>query len=157
MRSSAEIVAYLHEIDDKAHDALFHAFDFRLECCIGYLSFEEAQPWLKPEADWKQDPLSDEGVLDLMRDYMEFAWEKAENHRGLSALRSVNKMRHWCWLLGRDGLVYVCGDAHLYSPYGAPILKRISEAFGFPIPEGKSIARMMDGRPCRPDCEEGCF
>jgi hypothetical protein len=70
-------------------------------------------------------PLSDEAAINEIKGYMPFAWDKANNCRGLSAGRSILHMQAWLWLLGAD-------DAQLddYTHYGKPQLKAICEAFG---------------------------
>jgi hypothetical protein len=91
-----------------------------------------------------------------MRDYMEFAWGKADDHRGLSAMRSVEKFKAWVWLLGNDKLVEFCEDDDHYAYYGAPVLQRICQEYSFPIPDDAGIQRMMKGLPCKDGCTSGC-
>src|SRR5690348_11230377 len=80
-------------------------FGFAGEVLLPYLSAEQVKPFLKPDADlsdWKQEPLKFEAVVTAMREYMEFAWDKVQDHRGISASRSVEKMQAWLWLLGDE-------------------------------------------------------
>jgi hypothetical protein len=81
---------------------------------------------------------------------MAFAWGKARDHRGISASRSVEKMRTWVWLLDDPEITAN------YQNYGAPILRAICERYGFPIPDGDDMRRMSEGEPCRDGCDEGC-
>ena len=89
-----------------------------------------------------------------MRTYMAFALGKAEDHRGLSAGRSVDKLRAWAWVL--------CDDDRFregqqpYRNYGVPILKAMCEHYGFDFPQHGPLQAMAQGLPCRPDCNEGC-
>lgn len=89
-------------------------------------------------------------VLSQMRDYMGFAWDKAKNHRGISASRSVDHFKAWQWLAGDD-----LSDAP-YAQYGAPILMDICQRYGFPIPNDEGLLRMARGEKCFEGCDEGC-
>lgn len=89
-----------------------------------------------------------------LREYMEFAFDKAINHRGLSANRSVLHFENWLWLMERDDLLPFVEDDNNYRSYGVPILKYVARAFDIPIPE--EIANWKNGEPCSPDCEGGC-
>lgn len=132
-------------------------FGFDAEAIIDFLPFDQAKQFLKEgvkEEDWKTVPLTREGVLDKMRDYMDFAWEKAENHRGISASRSVEKMGVWLWLLGDDELLKQFEDTP-YTNYGVPKLMFICQKFGFPFPDNQEVKNMAEGLPCAPGCN-GC-
>ena len=132
---------------------------FRAEVLIGYLDFEHVRPFLKPDAtpgEWTPDPLDEASVAEAARKYMDFAWDKARGHRGISAGRSIDKLTEWIWLLGRDDVVEAI-ELAAYEQYGVPKLVAICEAMGWPIPEGEDVKRMAQGLPCRPDgCDEGC-
>ena len=148
MRTEEEIAQ--HIAATRAEDVL----GFYGEALLEFLSFDKARPFLKTEAtveNWgATPPLTRDAVIARMREYMAFAWEKVRNHRGISANRSVDKMRGWVWLLGDDPITAS------YPQYGAPILYSICDLYGFPVPDGEDIANMSEGLPCRPDCDEGC-
>ena len=131
-------------------------FGFGVGVLIGYLPFALAQPFLKggsSESDWSiYYDLSEESIIEDMRGYMGFAWGKVENHRGISANRSVDKMTAWLWLLGEEGLVTEAS----YPQYGAPILAVISRKYDFDIPDDEGLSRMIAGKLCRDGCDEGC-
>lgn len=162
MRTQAEIVARL---EAKKNDT----FGFGSSVLLDGLDFEHAKPFLKDGVtaeQWNskheapgygrelQFPLLTEADLKAAAlDYLKFAWGKAEDHRGISAARSVKKMTEFCWLLGID-IEWI--EAAEYAQYGCPILKRISELLGAPTPDSEPMLRMMRGEPCRPDCNEGC-
>jgi len=74
--------------------------------------FEEVAPTEGPPSQWAKGQIES---------YLDFAIEKAENERGLSAMRSVQKMREWVWLLG-DQEVYDAFEEADYNPYGLPKL-----------------------------------
>lgn len=150
MRTMAEIAERCRSSDD--------FLGFEQSALLDFLDFEHAQPFLKPEVtpdQWKSKLLTREAILDIMREYMQFAWEKVENHRGISASRSVTKFHAWCWILGEDEAVEICTNTE-YAQYGAPILRALSERFGFPLPSGEVwYERMSTGIPCGvSDC--GC-
>src|SRR5882672_7443328 len=72
---------------------------------LPYLDFDQAKPFLKPEATkevWDQScsTLSREALLKTMEEYMSFGWEKANNCRGLSANRTMSHYIAWTWLAG---------------------------------------------------------
>ena len=100
------------------------------------------------------DPLTVKNVTARMREYMEFAMGKALNHRGLSANRSLMHFETWLWLLGDDEMLSFAEDDKNFPNYGMPVLKAISRKYGFPIPEDAEA--WIDGKKCRPDCQEGC-
>lgn len=72
---------------------------------------------------------TDEGLRNEMREYMEFAFEKANGCRGLSANRSLCHYYAWAWLLGDDALVNALENSE-YCYYGKPQLVTIAERLG---------------------------
>lgn len=123
------------EIQAKARDKDWNdIFGTRVGDVIEFLSFNDVREWLKDEAteeSWTKagmpkarDPQT---IIGLIRDYMPFAWDKANGCRGLSAGRSIMHMQAWLWMLGADEAVAQIED---YSHYGKPQLKAICEAFG---------------------------
>ena len=72
-------------------------------------------------------PASREHMLKVMFDYMEFAWGKANDQRGISANRSIEHYVAWVWLAGdaelSDEIDKMAWDEYCY--YGKPILERI--------------------------------
>ncbi len=142
MRTQDEIVEHI-----RANEGLL---DFTASALVPYLDFEHAKPWLKEDVtadQWKPTPLDRETVLAEMREYMEFAWGKVEDHRGISASRSVDKMGAWVWLLGDDE-VLADFKATGYPNYGAPKLAVVCRAYGFPIPDDEGVQRMIQGDDC---------
>ena len=147
MRTFEEIVKYLHESDS--------FFGFDKEVCVPFLPFEQAKEWLKESvtADkWEPVQLTEQIIIDEMRNYMEFAWGKAKNHRGLSAQRSIEKMEAWLFLLESDLNL----DDFGYRNYGAPKLKAICDKYGFDVPDSPEIVNMMNSEHCGADYECGC-
>lgn len=127
-------------------------FDFGSEVLGQYLPEywkEEAR-----EEMLKERPLEEEAVRAKAIDYLHFAFDKALDHRGLSASRSVLKMREYAWILDLDEAVAFADDDANYPNYGVPVLKKMAQALGVEMPE--SIAAWPDGESCTPHCHEGC-
>jgi hypothetical protein len=123
---------------------------------LKYLPYSMAKEFLKPEVkenDWKQETLTKENVIASMSSYMVFALGKAEDHRGISACRSIDHFKGWLWLLGDDELIKFAD--HNYPMYGAPILKKICDKYGLKFSESKEMTLMAEGEPCSPGCH-GC-
>jgi hypothetical protein len=98
--------------------------------------------------------LTKDAVHSTITDYLEFAFDKAINHRGISTSRSVEKLSEWAWILDRSDLVDFTTDRSNYQNYGVPILKKFAKAFGVELPE--DIRNWIDGEPCEPGCTQGC-
>lgn len=112
-------------------------FGFGINDIIYALSFENAKQYLKEEflskesaqLEWKAQQLkSDSDVISTMRNYLSFAWDKANNERGLSADRSIQHFIAWAWLIDDEfsrklETLYNTN----YAPYGKPILMCIEE------------------------------
>jgi len=80
---------------------------------------------LEDDADlsgWEPDLVDNESVLKECKDYMSFAWGKANNCRGISANRSIMHYQAWLWLLGEDQFDALFDD---YEFYGKPQLEKI--------------------------------
>lgn len=124
-RSQDAIVAELERIRDE------DVFGFKSSVLINYLEYERVKPYLRtvPTKDkWYQYPLDREFTLGLMRDYMPFAWKKANDGRGLSAGRSLAYFSAYIWILGDESIF---GDLETYSDYGKAHLQRICNHYGF--------------------------
>lgn len=151
MRTQEEIVERLKKSDSM--------FGFDSEVMVPYLDFIHAKQFLKDgvtQDQWSSKPRIDEEVKKEAKTYMgEFGWDKAQNHRGISAGRTIEKMTAWAWLLGEDDLIKKVEETD-YQQYGAPKLKAICEHFKWPIPTDKATLRMTEGLPCEESCESGC-
>ncbi len=101
--------------------------------CISCLPYEAASEYLSEEvtADaWDARYLkNDEEVISEIIKYLPFAYNKAENERGLSAIRSLQHFLAWFYCLGNDEMVstihYMMNSD--YAPYGMPVLQRIEK------------------------------
>lgn len=122
-----QILARIEEV--KKNDFMgFETFDL-----VEALDFEDARAFLKEEvsaAEWDARKEKGENPETTIREYLPFAWEKANNCRGLSADRSVSHMAAWLFLAGHGTLVEPMRD--LYQYYGKPCLVVVSELVGFP-------------------------
>lgn len=153
------------EIVKRIEQKIKEPLDFQHEVLLPYLPFEQAKKLFKQEAwdeiakEWKEQPLTREYVLGEAEVYMNaYGWPKCQDHRGISAGRTVDKMIAWIWLAGDDDFAEIIErmiDTD-YAQYGAPILKRICERYGWQIPQDEPTQRMMNGLPCFPDCNNGC-
>ena len=120
-----------------ANDVFGIAFNDLVEA----LPFADAKGYLKDEflmkdsaeAEWESSRIkTDDDVKARMLDYLPFAWEKAEDQRGLSADRSIRHFAAWAWLIDNEFYEKI-EDMYNnnYFPYGEPILAYISEKLGF--------------------------
>ena len=122
MRTQQEILERIkkRQVDD--------IFGFEFPYYVDALEFDNAKEFLKPEvsqSDWKVKTLED--IRQEAIEYMSFAWDKANNCRGISANRSIMHYQAWLWLLGEDW-----GDTLMdeYEYYGKPQLEKICKYFG---------------------------
>lgn len=123
MRTQEEILARIDE--RKQHDPLGFETNDYLTC----LTTENVKPFLKEGVDlseWKPAPHDRESLLKVMEDYMGFAWDKANDGRGISAMRSMHHYMAWIWLAGDD-----LGDLLNYQYYGKDNLVKICEHYGW--------------------------
>lgn len=152
-RTQDEIVARIADVE--AEDW----FGFRREVLIEYLDYQHAKPYLKPEVTGEEQAgqTTRLGSVEAeAKHYLEFAIGKIENHRGISANRSVDKLGEYAWLLSRAD-VLAAMDAADYEQYGAPKVKAFALGMGWPWPaDVVGLNRMADGEPCVGGCEDGC-
>ena len=123
MRSNAEILA---RIEARKNADLLGIEVGDLVACLPY---EAAKPFLQSSVTsemWVPVKRDRDSLLANMLDYMPFAWQKANDGRGLSALRSMAHYSAWTWLAGDD-----FGELTEYEFYGKPHLIRICEQYGW--------------------------
>lgn len=128
-RSQGEILARAQAADDM--------FGWAQEVLLPYLDFEHAKPILNDgvTADgWAKYAADSAKVRDEALSYYVFALGKIEDERGISAERSVVKLREYAWLMGLDDVVAAM-DAAGYAPYGAPKVAAFAAGLGF-TPDG---------------------
>lgn len=156
-RTPEEIVARITEV---APRDFFGAESTRLlralpwEHAAPLLTDDARQSYEKGEQTWEVKTHPRQAILN----YLPFAMNKADSHRGLSANRSIDHMRGLTWLLG----CYDKVEWDNFENYGAPVLKQIA---GMLSPEGATLwaelatpglERMAMGEPCEDGCSEGC-
>ena len=126
MRTEQEIIDRIRFLDKEDYRDFLGTQQTDL---INYLSFDAAMDagFLKESAtgdDWYQLPQDCESVREQISGYMDFAWDKANNCRGISAGRSLDHMKAWVWMLGHDTT-----PLEDYTHYGKPQLRAICEHF----------------------------
>lgn len=139
--------------------------NFEPEVLLDFLPFDSAKPFLdkkfvedsEAKKKWKKMTFdyTEEAVRKEMVRYMTFAWGKVENHRGISAGRSVQKMESFLWLLGDDETLQAMKAAS-YENYGAPMLAVICHKYDLPIPQNEAVQRMIRSERCGADYDCGC-
>lgn len=125
MRTQEEILKKIESLKD------IDFFGFITGDLINMLEYQHAKPFLKDDAkesDWKPNPNTQEFLLKTMEEYMEFAWDKANNCRGLSAGRSMNHYEAWLWLYDGNAAGSI-GSLQEYEYYGKDKLVAICEYF----------------------------
>ncbi len=104
---------------------------FETDEYLRFLDFEHAKPYLKEgtkSEQWgKPTENSTENILQIMLDYMSFAWEKAKGCRAISASRSISHYKAWIWMLDDDFQF----DENSYCHYGKNLLREICKQYGW--------------------------
>lgn len=110
-------------------------FGFGVSDIIMALPFDCAKQFLeeeflnKPEAEeiYEKDRLkTKKDVLDRMEDYLPFAYDKAEDKRGLSADRSIQHYIAWAWLIDDEFYKWLENEYETnYHSYGLHILRKV--------------------------------
>lgn len=88
--------------------------------------------------------------------YLSFAWDKALDHRGISANRSILHIKNWLWLIGDEEALRFAESRGNYAQYGAPILKYVGNKYGAKMPDDERAERMARGEFCELGCDNGC-
>lgn len=142
-RNNLTLERTVSEIQDRMRDAQASFLDFSSEVYPKFLSVEDSREFFKEEyfdkvasgeLEIPPIPSLEEAAQDFL-DYMNFAWGKAEDERGISATRSVQKLGAYLWLFGRDDLRRLIDDDELYNPYGAPALIAVCEEMDIDVPD----------------------
>lgn len=104
---------------------------FETDEYMPHLDYEHAKPYIEDGVTAEQWAAVTAKTLSpavRIKDYMPFAWDKANNCRGISANRSIEHMIAWLWLDGKDWLEKDYDENYCY--YGKPQLVRICEEYG---------------------------
>ena len=123
MRNDKEIIDRINERKNSDY------FGFECSDLVSRLPFSLAKQFLiegAVESEWEISPRDKESILKEMLVYMPFAFEKANNERGLSASRSMSHYQAWVWLAGDD-----LGDLLEYEFYGKDNLVMICKHYGW--------------------------
>lgn len=122
MRTQQEILSRIEQ--RKKGDPLGFEWPIYFES----LTFENAKPFIKEDATKESwgEPKTVESIRQEAIEYMPFAWEKANDCRGISANRSIYHYMAWLWLLGEDGFDDLFDS---YEYYGKPQLERVCKYF----------------------------
>jgi len=128
MRTQEEIMVRFEKADD-----LFGTQKIDL---IDYMTFKNAKPYLQEEYVAKVE--SGEEKWEIKTDpkkeileYLDFAYDKAEGERCLSAGRSMLHFRTWIWLEDDKFYNEVINLIDNYTNYGIPALNKISKHYGY--------------------------
>lgn len=125
MRTQEQIVQQIENRKDS--DFL----GFETDEYFRFLDYEHAKQYLKegtkPEQWGEPSENSTEGILKIMLDYMPFAWDKANNCRGISASRSISHYKAWIWMLNDSCQI----DEDSYRFYGKDLLRMICKQYGW--------------------------
>ena len=124
-RTYKEIVQRINQVKDAGHDWL----GFEQSDLVIRLPWKQAKQFLNEtakEEEWKVAPRDRKTILKEMLDYMPFAWEKANDKRGLSAGRSMSHFQAWIWMAGDD-----LGNLSDYEYYGKDHLVKICKHYGW--------------------------
>ncbi|MBE9491056.1 MAG: hypothetical protein IMY67_12230 [Bacteroidetes bacterium] len=121
MKTQKEIIAKIYEINEE--DIL----GFGFSTLVPFLDPSNAKGLVEnigEASDWKRQTSS---ISYVIKDYMPFAFEKANNFKGISASRTMTKMGLWLWLDNKNEL---SKDCHDYKYYGKDQLVCICEEYG---------------------------
>jgi hypothetical protein len=99
VRTVEQIVQHVRDISQS------DIFGFTTSDLLDFVPFDSAKEFLKPDSheeaakEWKFEAPAPETIKAKMKDYLTFAFGKAEDHRGLSAGRSISHFKAWVWLM----------------------------------------------------------
>ena len=122
-RTDDEIISRINVVADRDF------FGFEVSDLVVRLEYEKAKQFIPADViqkDWEVVSREPADVISMMRNYMSFAWEKANDCRGLSARRSLSHYSAWIWLAGDD-----LGDLLEYEFYGKDKLVLICNHYGW--------------------------
>lgn len=151
MKTTEEILARIKELEDSGADWM----GTQRGDLVGALTFTAAKKFLVEDAlraDW-HPYLTQSEVKDRIKEYLPFAIGKAEDHRGLSAGRSIDHFTTWLWLLGNEEISAEFLEAS-YQNYGCPQLAVVIKHFDPKRNLSTAFMNMAQTLPCSDDCYE---
>jgi hypothetical protein len=116
-------------------------FGFEVNEYARFMGYDQLKPYLRDgiTKDNFEAPLelTREAILEIMKDYIDFAFDKAYGERGISANRSIMHYIAWTWLAGDYQFSKEIEDEYdrNYHSYGLPILVKICKYYGWEIPK----------------------
>jgi len=125
MRSFEEMKEFIEK-----NDILGMTYGDIIDC----LPYEKAKEYLtndyiekieSGEAKWEE--YNEYTIIRKIKDYLEFAWAKANNQRGLSASRSIKHFQNWFYMFNNKYCDKLVKSMKAYEYYGKPWLVIISE------------------------------
>lgn len=129
-------------------------FGFQSSDLIGYLDYNNALLYVNEdikqtltETEWDEKYKSKLTPEEQIKDYVSFAWDKANDCRGLSASRSIEHMKAWLWLDGQDVLADRMNS--IYEYYGKTCLVVICQYYDI------DWKQYDDGVWVNNECDEG--
>jgi len=130
MRTKEEVSEF---VEKHLNEMLFLEFQGKL--LLPFCTFETLRKLIKKEVlDDKvremMEELVEEKIIEEIRNYLPFAFEKAENQRGISANRSIEHFLAWTWLIDKEfhDKIFFEYETNYYN-YGMSILKMIKEKY----------------------------
>jgi hypothetical protein len=129
-RTQEEIKARFEEADDW--------MGIQKNDLISYMDFETAKPLLDGEyvkaiEDGTEKWEDKVDLKERIKSYMDFAVDKAENQRGLSAGRSMLHYKTWIWLDDPSFYDEIVWEIDNYTDYGKPVLEKICKHYGIDL------------------------
>lgn len=116
MKSIEEIESYLKENHGNGIDAWI----------------TEGVASVLPPPGYKGAMVTDERIIEVMRDYLSFAYNKAYSGRAISANRSIMHYIGWTWLIDDEFSKQIEKEfENNYCEYGVPILNMIADHYNF--------------------------
>lgn len=127
-RTADEIIKRIDRIDEQRKDP-FAVRISRLVYSLPEKEFHEQyfKYFVRPAHDPQR-----ECPLDEIISYINFAYMKACDCRGISAERSIDHFKELIWLLGNDNVYrhYKVVKNNHFAPYGVPVLNWIIDQYG---------------------------
>lgn len=126
-RTRNEIVARINEIAAEDY------FGFQTSDLLAYLPWEMANSFLREGADefkWRAYYPIYTAPMRAAKEYLPYAWDKANKSLGIACMRTMEHMKAWLWLAEFDGrLIKDLFDN--YTFYGKGQLVFVSELVEF--------------------------
>lgn len=149
------------EIIDRCREPI-SIYGHDIELFLEYLPYKHAKEFLLDNDNHHRWDLyikqpTKEIILADMEKEMFTIWSKILFHAHIFGEKSIERVRVWLWFLGDDDLIKFAKNDNNYPLYGAPIFAKICEKYNFNIPDSEEIQNMVNGKPCNPDCTEGCI